>query len=246
MIHDRAPPPRRWNAALPRPLRRRLRPRAGQGPGRAARHGRRARHRPRPRGDRVRPFGRRAVSARRRAPSGGGRHADTRAPPVARVRLRSRLAVSPAFWPWRAGGLGGLVLTPGRHRRLDRSAAPARGAVRGDRPALAGAGAKETLAAPAPSRQQRRHVDVAVPGVAPTRAVRPPKRAPAPRRSRHRRSRSRSRSLPRPRPTPEPVVEGQLVELGPGVTLPVRIGGRLRRLPRAPRREAARHGPRST
>ena len=79
--------------------------------------------------------------------------------------------------------------------------------------------AKETLTAPPSS-------PAAIPSPsmsAPTHAVRAPKRAPAP------------RAVATPPPTPEPVIEGQLVEMGPAVTPPVRIAGGPAAYPRRAR-----------
>ena len=80
--------------------------------------------------------------------------------------------------------------------------------------------AKETLTAPAPSPSQHpaaRPSPAASPSPsmpAPTRVARPRKQAPPP------------EVVATPPPAPEPVIEGQLVEMGPDVTPPVRIAGR--------------------
>ena len=87
--------------------------------------------------------------------------------------------------------------------------------------------AKETPTAPAPSPSPPASPSPAAspsPSMpAPTRVARPPKRAPAP------------RAVATPPPTPEPVIEGQLVEMGPTVTPPVRIAGRPAAYPRLAR-----------
>ena len=92
--------------------------------------------------------------------------------------------------------------------------------------------AKETPTAPAPSpsppasRSPAASPSPSMP--APTRVVRLPKRAPAP----------EAVATPPPAtppPTPEPVIEGQLVEMGPTVTPPVRIAGRPAAYPRLAR-----------
>ena len=92
--------------------------------------------------------------------------------------------------------------------------------------------AKETPTAPAPSPSPPASPSPAAspsPSMpAPTRVAQPPKQAPAP----------EAVATPPPAtppPTPEPVIEGQLVEMGPTVTPPVRIVGRPAAYPRLAR-----------
>ena len=115
---------------------------------------------------------------------------------------------------------------------LARAAACARGAGRGDRPALDHRVARGAWpSAPTPPRRPRRRPR---PRLARPRAAGAPKPSP--------KATPTPEPTATPPPTPAPVVEGELVELGPDVTPPVRIGGRLRDLPRARAPdEAARH-----
>jgi eukaryotic-like serine/threonine-protein kinase len=92
--------------------------------------------------------------------------------------------------------------------------------------------AKETPTAPAPSPSPPASPSPAAspsPSMpALTRVVRPPKQAPAP-------TAIAPPPPATPNPTPEPVIEGQLVEMGPAVTPPVRIAGRPAAYPRLAR-----------